>query len=503
MSAVLLVLRLVLATVLAVAGAAKLADRPGGRAAVSGFGVPAPLAGPIAAALPLVELAAAVLLIPSLSARAGAALALLLLLAFSAAIARSIARGEAPECHCFGALHSEPAGPRTLARNLVLAAAAAVVLAGGPGASATAWLAGLDAGWVTALLLGLALAGAITGAATAGLRLLRRHGALLLRVDALESALIGAGLALPADEPVLEPAGGLPIGTPAPELALPGPDGARVSLTDLLAPGRDLLLVFSDPQCGPCTALAPAVSGWQRSAPGGLRTVVISRGDGAANARYAAEHRLDDLLVQTGREVDERFDVHATPSALVIGADGRIASAVHAGEDQIRALVAHHSAGPSAPPPRAPQPLAPPPLPALPIHRSAATVGGAAPDIVLRDLDGAPVALRDLLDDGAAHTIVFWNPGCGFCERMLDDLRAIDAVDPAGLIVISTGSVADNRALGLTSPVLLDDGFAAGRAFGAGGTPSAVAVDAAGRIGSPVAVGADAVLALAGAPVPA
>ena len=309
-----------------------------------------------------------------------------------------------------------------------------------------------------------------------------------------------AGLALPTDEPALEPAGGLPIGTPAPELVLPGADGVSVSLTDLLAPGRDLLVVFSDPRCGPCTALAPTVSAWQRSAPGGLRPVVISRGDGAANAGYAAEHRLDDVLVQTGREIDERFDVHATPSAVVIGADGRIASAVHAGEDQIRALVAHHTGDAPAP---APEPLDPPALPTLQIHHPAATVGRPAPDVTLRNLDGAPVGLRELLGDGADHTLVFWNPGCGFCERMLEDLRAIDALDTAGLIVISTGSAPDNRALGLSSPVLLDDGFAAGQAFGAGGTPSAVAIDASGRVSSPVAVGAEAVLALAGAPVPA
>ena len=45
----------------------------------------------------------------------------------------------------------------------------------------------------------------------------------------------------------------------------------------------------------------------------------------------------------------------------------------------------------------------------------------------------------------------------------------------------------------------LDDGFAAGSAFGATGTPSAVLVDERGRIASPVAVGAPEVLALVGA----
>jgi hypothetical protein len=53
--------------------------------------------------------------------------------------------------------------------------------------------------------------------------------------------------------------------------------------------------------------------------------------------------------------------------------------------------------------------------------------------------------------------------------------------------------------MGLTSPVLLDQNFAAGRAFGASGTPSAVLVDAEGKVASGVAVGAPAVLELAGA----
>jgi len=48
------------------------------------------------------------------------------------------------------------------------------------------------------------------------------------------------------------------------------------------------------------------------------------------------------------------------------------------------------------------------------------------------------------------------------------------------------------------APILLDDEFAAGNAFGAAGTPSAVLVDKRGRVASSVAVGADAVLALAG-----
>jgi len=68
--------------------------------------------------------------------------------------------------------------------------------------------------------------------------------------------------------------------------------------------------------------------------------------------------------------------------------------------------------------------------------------------------------------------------------------------------VVSTGAPEANRAMGLKSPVLLDQPVAVARTFGAGGTPSAVLVDAEGRIASQVAVGTEAMLALA-APVEA
>ena len=51
-----LVARVLLAAVFAVAGAAKLRDRPGTRQAVVDFGAPERLAGPLAVLLPLAEL---------------------------------------------------------------------------------------------------------------------------------------------------------------------------------------------------------------------------------------------------------------------------------------------------------------------------------------------------------------------------------------------------------------------------------------------------------------
>src|SRR5919108_2839892 len=140
--------RLVLAAVFLVAGLAKLADRRGTQQAVIEFGVPRLLAAPLAILLPLVELGVAVALVPKTSAWWGGIGALALVAAFVAAIGVNLARGRKPDCHCFGQLHSAPAGWSTLGRNAGLAAVAAFVVWQGstdPGASAVSWLRDVSA----------------------------------------------------------------------------------------------------------------------------------------------------------------------------------------------------------------------------------------------------------------------------------------------------------------------------------------------------------------------
>ena len=98
--------------------------------------------------------------------------------------------------------------------------------------------------------------------------------------------------------------------------------------------------------------------------------------------------------------------------------------------------------------------------------------------------------------------MLFWNPGCGFCQQMLLDIKEWEQNMPGGapkLLFVSGGTEEANREMGMSSTVVLDQQFAVGRAFGASGTPSAVLVDAEGKVASEVAVGAPAVLELAGA----
>jgi peroxiredoxin len=127
-------------------------------------------------------------------------------------------------------------------------------------------------------------------------------------------------------------------------------------------------------------------------------------------------------------------------------------------------------------------------------------VGEPAPDLALPDLQGRIVDLNR----GHDHPVLllFWSPDCGFCQQLLDAVKAWERErrpDGRRLLVVSTGSAEANQALGLRSPVLLDPGRRVMRAFGAHGTPMAVLIDATGAIVSPLAAGVAQVRALAGA----
>ena len=129
---------------------------------------------------------------------------------------------------------------------------------------------------------------------------------------------------------------------------------------------------------------------------------------------------------------------------------------------------------------------------------STATIGDPAPPVRLRDLDGNIVELAEFR--GLPTLAVFWQPSCHFCQELLPELKALEnsrAQSRAQLLLISTGTSEENTRLGMRSPVLLARDFSAGSAFGVSGTPSAVLLDAEGRIASSIAVGGPAVLALA------
>jgi uncharacterized membrane protein YphA (DoxX/SURF4 family) len=125
----LLVFESALAGVFVIAALTKLADPVGTRESMRAFGAPDRAAAALALVVPIAELAVAVALLFGQTARWGAIGVGCLLLVFSAAIFLSLARGSAPDCHCFGQLSSRPVGTATLVRNAILLAVAATVVA--------------------------------------------------------------------------------------------------------------------------------------------------------------------------------------------------------------------------------------------------------------------------------------------------------------------------------------------------------------------------------------
>ncbi len=336
MDALLLTCRCLLAVVFLVAAVGKLLDPSGSRRALEAFGVPRIFVPAGARLLPSVELAAAIALVLAPSARWGAVGALLLLLAFAAAVARVMARGQAPDCHCFGQLHSEPAGRATLVRNLALIVPAVVVIAGGPGPALDEALEGLSAAQLA--LVATAVLAAVLAVAVGQLWSDRRRLAGELRA------------AIAARAPA-----GLPPGTLAPGFALDAVRGAARSLDDLLSDGRPAVLVFISTSCAPCLQMLPSLSRWQETLSLRLPIAAVFAGERTEIGRLSDEHELSLVLAEDRAETFERYRLRATPSAVLVGPDGVLSESPAEGlpaiETLIRAALARSGTAPSDPVP--------------------------------------------------------------------------------------------------------------------------------------------------------
>ena len=464
MDIVLLFFRLLVGAVFATAGVAKLADPEGSNDALKNFGLPDWMAGIAAPALPLLELAIAVALLPVAWAVWGAWGATALLLIFIAAMGIALARGQAPDCHCFGQLHSEPVGAQTIVRNVLLAACSASVAWLGPGQSAFAWMDRLSTAEVAIFVVVIGLLGLMGLQSGVLFQMMRQNGRMLTRLDELEAS------GKPKEPAAPTPPAGLAVGTDAPLFSLATPQGAPAGLADLLESAQPALLIFTDPNCGPCSALLPELARWENEAKSHFTLALLSRGAAEENIEKLGKFEFRRVLLQKDREVSEGYQASATPSAVLVEADGRIGSPVAVGADAIRALVAKT------------------------INSSLVNIqmkqGDVAPVFTLPDIKGNMVASSAFR--GTATVLVFWNPGCGFCSAMLADIKKWESrrtrEDPQ-MVLIATGDPEPNRKYGLRSQILLDESSSVSKLFNSNGTPTGVLLDKEGRLVSETAVG--------------
>lgn len=317
MALVIALVRLILSLVFGVAGISKLIDQQGTREAVMNFGAPKSAAPAVAVALPLVELAVAIGLLFSATAWWSALASLVVLGLFVVAISINLAQGKTHECHCFGQIYSRPLGWPTLARNVVFALAAGVVIWNGsefqPGLVSTLARAVTDLN--TWQLLLLIVAAVVPG----GLYLRWRQREPNEQADTARP--------------------GLPIGSTAPAFDLPAYEGGRTSLSQLLALGKPVLLIFTNPKCGPCIAIFKEIKDWQTAHNDQLTITLLSMGTIKDNFVNVARNGLGQVLLQEKSEVSDLYRAYLTPTAVMVDPQGRIQTDVAAGADQIRALL--------------------------------------------------------------------------------------------------------------------------------------------------------------------
>lgn len=491
MEIILLTIRLILFAIFALAGIGKLLDLKGSEKAVKDFGTPEELAKFFAVALPFAEIVFAVCLLFVETSWVGALGALILLLTFIGGMIWQLAQGNAPDCHCFGAIHSEPVSRKSLIRNVVFAVLALALILSGKthqGASLFDSAGNNTEGNFMSFILGLATVGLLAAAVFYLKKIFEQQTQIVRRMEILEvSALDGGSRELTREE-MKHPEDGLIIGSPAPDFALPNVVGREVSLENLLMQARPLLLFFVSPTCKPCAALLPEIEAWQAELKGKLNLVLISSGDVQENLDKFSNEKFNYVLLQKDRETMRSFKAQWTPTAVLINDDGSIASHTAAGDKAIRELLEQIKAK-----------IDDPDVLLIGGGATSKKLGGYLPEFSQNDVFDRKVSSEDL--QGKQTLVAFWSLGCGYCEKMLDDLRAWDktkGADAPNLVIMSDGEPEPHRKLNFQSPVVLDKDREISIELGMSGTPSAVLINENGKIVSETAVGAENIWSLIG-----
>ncbi len=485
MEAFLLLIRTFLFAVFAAAGVGKLLDLEGSEKAVREFGVHEELAKPLAFLLPAAELLIALALLPVSTAWLGAIGAFLLLAVFIGGMIWQMAKGNAPDCHCFGAVHSEPVSKKSLIRNLIFAILAFFLVARGADNQGLSFT-DLTGEMAIQLFLGLATIGLLGAVVFYLKKISEQQTQIMRRIEILELVSHEGGREVERQE-AGDPHDSLPIGAIAPDFELPDLSGRIVTFEHLLTKVKPILFFFVSPTCGPCEALLPEIEEWQKELQDKVEFVFISSGKAAVNAEKFGGTNFKQILLQEDKEVSELFKAKWTPTAIFINSDGIIASHLSVGDEGIRELVKK--------------------IKAENLDQEAVFIGNGSklkigediPEFSMTDVHGREITSKDFR--GKKTLVTFWSTTCPHCINMVRELQEWDrekSADEPNLVVFSEGDAETHKEIGLKSPILLEEGYKTAEKFGMFGTPSAVLVNENGKIISETAVGAGNIWALIG-----
>jgi len=485
MEAFLLILRLGLACILGLAGVAKFLDLKGSEKAFKEFGIPAPIARLSSIALSVFEIAIAVMFLFTATAWFAAVCALGLLVLFIGQMIYQMAKGNAPDCHCFGQVHSAPVSKISIARNVLFSLPAAFLVWQGPahqGMSLT------DPGAVQ-LTFGVLVVGLLVAVTFQLKKIANQQTQIMRRLDVMELVARDGVSVEKAD--LVHPHDGLPIGAVFPDFELPDCDGAVVTLADVRSKSSPVLFFFVGPNCNPCKALLPEFEQWQAELADKAKVVFVSSGTADENLEKFGGDAPKLILLQKERELADAVKAQWTPTAVVMDKNGRVVSHVAAGDGAIRSLVEqikvadlrqefnYFTNGNG--------------------HSHAVKIGQKIPDFSLQDINGKGVDSKSFL--GRETLVAFWSLTCPYCKEMIAELRDWDngrSKDDPTLLVFSEGDVAEHKEFGLRSSIILEKDYKTAERFGMFGTPSAVLVDKEGRIISETAAGAPSIWSLVG-----
>lgn len=490
MEVFLLILRVSLAAIFFVAGIGKLLDLRGSEKAVKEFGVPNSLAKPISVLLPLAEISFAILLLFIGVSWFGAIGASLLLLIFIGGMLWQMKKGNAPDCHCFGQIHSEPVSKKSLLRNVVFAVMALVLVVSGrenqglPISSLTS-----DFTNVMQIIFGLIITVFLFILLLYLKNIMEKQTQILRRLEVIE--LIANEGVEQNRENIGDPKEGLPIGSPVPDFELPNVNGRIVAFDHLLMKGKPILFFNVSPTCEPCNALLPEIENWEKELTDKVSFVFISKGNSKENIAKFGNDSSREIFLQDKSEVADLLETRWTPTALFVNKNGVIASYPAAGDKAIRELVEKikdenlnnellYIKGENE-------------------NGHNTKLGETIPEFSLEDLKGKQISTEDL--KGKRTLVTFWSMTCPYCVEMIEELSEWDKVkgqDEPNLLVFSDGEAEEHESLELNSSIVLDEDYKTSEKLGMHGTPSAVLIDETGKIASETAIGAGQIWALLG-----
>ena len=335
-------------------------------------------------------------------------------------------------------------------------------------------------------------------------QLIKQQGRILLRLDKIEQGQVTDSVAHQSENEA-----GLDefVGTDFPPFTFPDLSGNAVRLEDFR--GKQILLVNWNFECGFCDSIAPELARLQDSLEKqNVQLLLLGYGDRESNRKLASKHGLKcPILLSKDDQTPKPFEHRGTPVAYLLDETGRVARSLANGADQVLELANRMSApreGGSESASRNRKKLQTErSLGESRLKRDGLKAGTPAPIFRLPDLQGRFVSLEDYR--GQRLLLVFSDPQCGPCDELaaeLPRLHQAHAANGLALLLVGRGNAEENRRkatqFGIKFPVVLQEQWKLSKEYGIFATPVAFLIDEKGVIARDVAVGRDAILALAG-----